>query len=201
MLADDKEAHVDSHPVLPDPRGGSSGRCCLSAAGFERLALRAGIALPDLTRGDDGPHGARSRLAWPLARTATQRPGKPGGRRPVTEAGGPSSMPPGPPGPESRKGMRLGGLASWALVFGLLGLMGWGLVRVKGGPRSSGPAPDFTLTGFNGRQVTLSELRGQVVVVNFWASWCPPCREEAAYLEATWRDSQERGVGVIGADY
>lgn len=110
-------------------------------------------------------------------------------------------MPPGPPGPERRKGMRLGGLASWALVFGVLGLMGWGLVRVKGGPRSSGPAPDFTLTGFNGRQVTLSELRGQVVVVNFWASWCPPCREEAAYLEATWRDYQDRGVVFIGVDY
>jgi cytochrome c biogenesis protein CcmG/thiol:disulfide interchange protein DsbE len=95
----------------------------------------------------------------------------------------------------------VGRLVSWALVFGILGILGWGLVRVRGGPRASGPAPDFTLTGFDGRQVTLSDLRGQVVVINFWASWCPPCREEAAYLEATWRDYQESGVVFIGVDY
>jgi len=96
---------------------------------------------------------------------------------------------------------------SWAkpLAYGgvlaLLGLLGWGLVQAQAGPRDEGPAPDFTLVTFSGEQVTLSELRGQVAVINFWASWCPPCREEAAYLESTWRAYRDRGVVFIGVDY
>ena len=90
---------------------------------------------------------------------------------------------------------------AYSVVFSILGLMGWGLSRVYSGPRSAGPAPDFTLPTFAGEEITLSELRGQVVVINFWASWCPPCREEAAYLEATWREYQDRGVVFLGIDY
>ncbi len=90
---------------------------------------------------------------------------------------------------------------AYGLVLGLLSLLAWGLVQADQGPRDTGAAPDFSLTGFDGRTVTLSELRGQVVVVNFWASWCPPCREEAAYLERTWRAYQDRGVIFIGVDW
>ncbi len=86
-------------------------------------------------------------------------------------------------------------------LLGLLGLLGWGLLRVQAGPRSEGPAPEFTLTTFQGDEIVLSELRGQVVVINFWASWCPPCREEAAYLESTWRAYQNKGVVFLGVDY
>lgn len=86
-------------------------------------------------------------------------------------------------------------------IVGLLALLGWGLARAQGGPKGSGLAPDFTLNTFDGSQITLSDLRGQVVVINFWASWCPPCREEAAYLEATWRKYQDQGVVFIGVDY
>jgi cytochrome c biogenesis protein CcmG/thiol:disulfide interchange protein DsbE len=95
----------------------------------------------------------------------------------------------------------LGTLLAYAFVLGVLGLLGWGLVKVNSGQRNSGMAPDFTLTSFDGETVTLSELRGQVVIINFWASWCPPCREEAPYLESTWRKYQDRGVVFIGVDY
>lgn len=92
-------------------------------------------------------------------------------------------------------------LPAYGLVTGLLLLLGWGLVKVNSGQVDNGMAPDFTLTSFEGETITLSELRGQVVIINFWASWCPPCREEAAYLEATWRKYKDQGVVFIGVDY
>lgn len=90
---------------------------------------------------------------------------------------------------------------TFAIVLALLSLLAFGLAKASNGPVESGMAPDFTLTGYDGRTVTLSQLRGQVVIVNFWASWCPPCREEAAYLEQTWRKYQDQGVVFIGVDW
>lgn len=90
---------------------------------------------------------------------------------------------------------------TFAILLALLGLLGWGLNKAQKGPVENGPAPDFTLQGFDGRTVTLSELRGEVVVINFWASWCDPCREEAAYLEQTWRKYKDQGVVFLGVDY
>jgi cytochrome c biogenesis protein CcmG/thiol:disulfide interchange protein DsbE len=87
------------------------------------------------------------------------------------------------------------------LLVALLALLAWGLRAQAGGPLQDGQAPDFTLTTFEGETLTLSELRGQVVIINFWASWCPPCRDEAPYLEATWRKYKDRGVVFIGVDY
>jgi cytochrome c biogenesis protein CcmG/thiol:disulfide interchange protein DsbE len=86
-------------------------------------------------------------------------------------------------------------------VLGLLGLLGWGLYQVQKQPLETGQAPDFTLTSFSGQTYTLSQLQGKVVIINFWASWCPPCREEAAYLEQTWRKYKDQGVIFIGVDY
>jgi cytochrome c biogenesis protein CcmG, thiol:disulfide interchange protein DsbE len=96
---------------------------------------------------------------------------------------------------------RIGIIISFALTLTLLGLLAWGLKKAQAGPLDKGMAPDFTITGYDGRSVTLSKLRGQVVIVNFWASWCPPCREEAAYLEATWRKYDGKGVVFIGVDW
>jgi cytochrome c biogenesis protein CcmG/thiol:disulfide interchange protein DsbE len=53
------------------------------------------------------------------------------------------------------------------------------------------PAPDFTLTTYDGEPVRLSTLRGHPVVINFWASWCPPCRAEAASLNNVARSEQQ----------
>jgi cytochrome c biogenesis protein CcmG/thiol:disulfide interchange protein DsbE len=75
------------------------------------------------------------------------------------------------------------------------------MVQGGSGPLDIGRAPEFTLTGFDGRTITLSQLRGQVVVINSWASWCPPGREEAAFLEQTWRKYRGQGVVFIGVDW
>lgn len=96
---------------------------------------------------------------------------------------------------------RLGTYIAFALLLGLLAVLGWRLVQVNSGQVDSGLAPDFTITSFEGETLTLSQLRGQVVIINFWASWCPPCREEAPYLEATWRKYKDQGVVFIGVDY
>ncbi|HET9488751.1 MAG TPA: TlpA disulfide reductase family protein [Methylomirabilota bacterium] len=63
------------------------------------------------------------------------------------------------------------------------------------------PAPAFTLTTFGGQPLSLDAHRGQVVVLNFWASWCyPACYEEAPVLEQGWRQWRDRGVVVLGLD-
>lgn len=103
--------------------------------------------------------------------------------------------------PPTTKRSITGVMIIYAGILALLGLLGWGLIKVQAGPRQSGIAPDFTLTGFDGRTAELSKLRGQVVIINFWASWCLPCREEAAYLEETWRKYKDQGVVFIGVDY
>lgn len=63
------------------------------------------------------------------------------------------------------------------------------------------PAPEFRLKAFGGGEVSLADLKGKPVVLNFWASWCyPACYEEAPLLEATWKRFRERGLMVVGVD-
>lgn len=103
--------------------------------------------------------------------------------------------------PRTSKRPKAGIILTFAVILALLGLLAWGLKKAQAGPRDSGMAPDFAITGFDGRTVTLSKLRGQVAIINFWASWCYTCREEAAYLEQTWRKYKEKDVVFIGVDY
>jgi cytochrome c biogenesis protein CcmG/thiol:disulfide interchange protein DsbE len=64
------------------------------------------------------------------------------------------------------------------------------------------PASPFKLTAFDGKPVALEALRGQVVVVNFWASWCyPACYEEAPSLERAWKTYKDRGLVVVGVNF
>lgn len=61
-------------------------------------------------------------------------------------------------------------------------------------------APDFRLRTFDGRPVALSDFRGKPVVLNFWASWCTPCRDEMPILERVWKEFKDRGLVVLGVD-
>ena len=64
------------------------------------------------------------------------------------------------------------------------------------------PASPFALTAFDGKPVALDALKGQVVIVNFWASWCyPACYEEAPSLERAWQAYKDRGLVVVGVNF
>ena len=86
-----------------------------------------------------------------------------------------------------------------ALAF--VGLLAFGLATGGESRVEAGMAPDFELTDFDGNTWQLSDLRGQVVVVNFWATWCISCKDEADDLERVWRDYKDRGVMFLGVDY
>ena len=68
-------------------------------------------------------------------------------------------------------------------------------------PSAGQPAPDFRLTLLDGSTLSLADLRGQVVVLNIWASWCPPCTEELPALQSVWTSYQDADVVLVGAAY
>jgi cytochrome c biogenesis protein CcmG/thiol:disulfide interchange protein DsbE len=90
---------------------------------------------------------------------------------------------------------------SIVLLIGILAVVivvGIALTRQNQTQPTSGAAPDFSLTTLDGQEIRLSALRGKVVVINFWASWCVPCRDEAPALQAVWERYQDRGVVLLG---
>ncbi|HEX9012580.1 MAG TPA: TlpA disulfide reductase family protein [Anaerolineaceae bacterium] len=94
------------------------------------------------------------------------------------------------------------GIAFLALLAFLV-MIGLGLKRAQQGPIIRGQdVPPIVLTAFDGTTVNTSDLKGKVVVLNFWASWCKPCEGEAAALESAWKDYQPGGqVVFLGVDY
>lgn len=91
------------------------------------------------------------------------------------------------------------------VVAPLIGLLGYGFTRdpkLVPSPLVGRPAPPFTVELLDGGTLSLEELRGKVVAVNFWASWCyPACWNEAPRWEAAWQRYRDRGVVIVGIVY
>jgi peroxiredoxin len=88
-----------------------------------------------------------------------------------------------------------------ALVSALLTVLVWRLTHRTPPPKAGAAAPAFSLARLDGSgRVSLASLRGKTVVLNFWASWCDPCKREAPTLERVWREYRGRGVVVLGVD-
>lgn len=94
-------------------------------------------------------------------------------------------------------------VASFAILLGFLALVAWGLRRAQSGPIVIGQTvPAFTLTTFDGKTYNSADYAGKVLVINFWASWCTPCEQEAAEMEQAWKYYQPGGeVIFLGVDY
>lgn len=93
-------------------------------------------------------------------------------------------------------------------VIVLLGLLAWVTLRHQQSLEISTalargeapPVPTVALPALDGQRVSLADLRGHPILVNFWASWCVPCAEEAPILEAMWNEFRAKGLIVIGVD-
>lgn len=99
-----------------------------------------------------------------------------------------------------------GGLANAVLIGAAVLGLGAVLVvgigeskRTAGQARVGEPAPDFVMPRYGGGQVSLAELRGRVVMLNFWASWCGPCVEELPYMVKLAREFEDRGLTFVAA--
>ncbi len=100
--------------------------------------------------------------------------------------------------PKSPKGGM--SISSWVLVIGIVSVavvFGIALWRQQQGQPTSGPAPTFTFTTFEDETFDLADFKGKVVVLNFWAGWCEPCKGEAPELQAAWEYYQSQNADVV----
>lgn len=111
-------------------------------------------------------------------------------------------------GPAPKRTIRWTTVAIWLTVFGLLAVLGWGLLNANATrPEVGAEAPNFTVEFFDGYEwqglssAELADMRGNPVVLNFWASWCVECRYESDALEAAWQKYKDQGVIFLGVAY
>jgi len=102
--------------------------------------------------------------------------------------------------------MRLAVFKQWLLVICFVLLLagcseqGGEQPQAMAGSDQGQAAPDFTLTNMLGQKVTLSALQGKVVILNFWATWCPPCKEEMPSMEMLYRKYKDQGLVILAVN-
>jgi cytochrome c biogenesis protein CcmG, thiol:disulfide interchange protein DsbE len=100
------------------------------------------------------------------------------------------------------RGLSPGWLAAGVIILIVAGLLAYSVAAGPSEPPLIGsPVPDFEFTALDGSTMNLGANRGTVVVVNFFASWCDPCRQEAVALEETWRAYRDQDVQFYGIAY
>lgn len=113
-----------------------------------------------------------------------------------------------PAAEEQKSKIRWGNILIWGGIAALLAVLGWGLLNSTASrPEAGVQAPTFDMQFFEGYgwrdqpAADLDSMRGNVVVLNFWASWCVECRIEADLLESAWRQYRDQGVVFLGVAY
>jgi thiol-disulfide isomerase/thioredoxin len=91
-------------------------------------------------------------------------------------------------------------LASALLAAAFVAFVAAPSAPVLASGEATGPAPDFVLDSNTGRPVKLSGLKGQVVMINFWASWCGPCRQEMPLLESIYKQYKDKNFTLLGVN-
>lgn len=94
-------------------------------------------------------------------------------------------------------GFGIGSIFLMACIVLAAVIIGFALMRQHQTQPTTGLAPDFEFTTFDGQSYKLSDFRGKVVFLNFWASWCGPCRDEAPELQTAWEQYQAQGKDVV----
>jgi peroxiredoxin len=92
------------------------------------------------------------------------------------------------------------GSGCWPAIVLMSGCLGWAIPAAAAMPGPGSAAPDFTLHSSTGKNLKLSEYRGRVVMINFWATWCGPCRQEMPHLNRLYAQYQRAGFMLVGVN-
>ncbi len=101
-----------------------------------------------------------------------------------------------------RRGCNLSSLSALLLVITSTLYLALGVPSAQAAEevKINKPAPDFTLPNLEGKEVSLSSLRGRVVILTFWSVWCHVCREEMGVLDSVYQKYKDKGLEVIGVN-